>query len=217
MQFAHSGSETEKQPQLHPVPTHTTSPRRPTEPHPRRSTAPERIPPHDATPAPFHNTAPVPLHGAEHVSTHDAVPAPFHSDQPTPSYNAAASLPCPGTVQEPHHSGKPIHPQHRTMVATRAASRRCTIAPKPHHLTLPCRVCLAPPRHCSRAAGGLKTKNWPVLQLEAKKWILAIVQHCGFLKGSSAGYKYAEIAYERQGRRHPAPQKKDRSKAILFC
>lgn len=56
-----------------------------------------------------------------------------------------------------------------------------------------------------------------MLQLEAKKWILAIVQHCGFLKGSSAGYKYAEIAYERQGRRHPAPQKKDRSKAILFC
>ena len=142
--------------------------REPAPPHGATSTpfhGTERIPPHGTTPAPFHNTAPVPLHGAEHVSTHGDVPVPFHSDQPAPSYDAAASLPCPGTVQEPHHGGKPIYPQHRAMVVTPAASQRCTIAPKPRHLTVPCQVHLAPPQHCSRAAGNLKTKNWPVLQL----------------------------------------------------
>ena len=122
--------------------------REPAPPHGATSTpfhGAERIPPHSATPAPFHNTAPVPLHGAEHVSTHGAVPVPFHSDQPAPSCDAAASLPCPGTVQEPRHGGKPIHPQHRAMVVTRAASQRFTIAPKPRHLTASRQVRLAPP------------------------------------------------------------------------
>lgn len=85
MQFAHSGSETEKQPQPHPAPTHATSPRRPTAPHPRRSTAP-------------------------------------NASRPT-------------------------------------APRSClSIATSPRHPTVPLRVRLAPPRHCSRAAGNLKTK-----------------------------------------------------------
>ena len=116
MQFAHSGSQTEKQPSRPPL-------------------------------------------------SYDATTGAPHSAEPAPSYDAAAILPSPGTVQEPHHSGKPIHPQHRAMAATRAASRRCTIAPKPRHLTASRQVRLAPPRHCSRAAGNLKTKNWPVRQL----------------------------------------------------
>lgn len=149
MQFAHSGSETEKQPPPHPVPSHTVSPRRPAAPRPRLSTT--LRPCHSMVPSTYQPTTPYPCR--------------FIATSPAPSHNATASPPCPGTVQEPHHSGKPIHPQHRAMAATRAASRRCTIAPKPRHLTTSRQVRLAPPRHCSRAAGNLKTKKWPVLQL----------------------------------------------------
>lgn len=63
MQFAHSGSETEKQPPPH----HAL-------PYDAKAGAP-----HSAALAPFHAIAPVPLHGAVCVSTHGAVPAPHHA------------------------------------------------------------------------------------------------------------------------------------------
>lgn len=152
--------------------TASTAPRsnpyhEPAPPHGATSTpfhGTERIPPHGATPAPFHNTAPVPIHGAEHVSTHGDVPVPFHSDQPAPSYEAAASLPCPGTAQEPHHGGKahpPTAPRDGSNSCRSTTLQHCAeTAPSHSSVPGPSR-----PRHCSRADGNPKTKNWPVLQL----------------------------------------------------
>lgn len=119
-------------------------------------------------------------------------PAPPHGATSTP-FHGAERIPPHGATLVPFHSDQPA-PSHSTAPGP----------PRPSPALL--QSCWEP-----------ENKNWPVLQLEAKKRILAIVQHRGFPKGSSAGYKYAEIAYERQGRVTPRHKKKDRSKAILFC
>lgn len=87
MQFAHSGSEPEKQPPPHPaLPYDVTA----GAPH---STTPAS--PHSAALAPFHTIAPVPLHGAVRVSTHGAVPAPHHAAKPHAAHSTAPGPPRP--------------------------------------------------------------------------------------------------------------------------
>lgn len=88
MQFAHSGSETENQPQPHPVPSHTASPRHPTEPHPRRSTVPNTSRP----------TAPRPRLYTTLRPCHSMVPSTY---QPTAPY------PCRFIATNPHHPTTP--------------------------------------------------------------------------------------------------------------
>lgn len=96
MQFAHSGSETEKQPPPHPA-----------LPYDAKAGAP-----HSAALAPFHAIAPVPLHDAGHASSHHAAPAPFHTIAPVPLHGAVC-VSTHGAVSAPHHAAKP-HAAHST-------------------------------------------------------------------------------------------------------
>ena len=82
MQFAHSGSETEKQPPPHPA-----------LPYDANAGAP-----HSAALAPFHAIAPVPLHGAVCVSTHGAVPAPHHAAKPHAAHSTALGASPPSAL-----------------------------------------------------------------------------------------------------------------------
>lgn len=158
MQFAHSGNETEKQPQLHPVPTHTTSPRRPTEPHPRRSTAPR-----------------------PRLST---TLRPCHSMVPS-TYQPTAPYPCRFIATNPHH---PTTPQRAYPVPVLLQS--CW---KPENKKLACTA----------------TRSKEVNSSDrAAPWISERV---------FAGYKYAEIAYERQGRVTPRHKKRIARKRSFFC
>ena len=109
MQFAHSSSETEKQPPPHPaLPYDATA----GAPHsaesapshgvaPRSLQAPHLHHPHSAVPTPFHTIAPVPLHGAVSVSTQGAVPAPHHAAKPHAAHSTALGASPPlGTAPE---------------------------------------------------------------------------------------------------------------------
>lgn len=82
MQFAHSGSETEKQPPPHPA-----------LPYDAKAGAP-----HSAALAPFHAIAPVPLHGAVCVSTHGAVSAPHHAAKPHAAHSTALGASPPSAL-----------------------------------------------------------------------------------------------------------------------
>ncbi len=98
MQFAHSGSEPEKQPPPHPaLPYDVTA----GAPH---STAPPS--PHSAALAPFHTIAPVPLHDAGYTSSHHTAPVPFRNAAPVPLHGAVR-VSTHGAVPAPHHAAKP--------------------------------------------------------------------------------------------------------------
>lgn len=106
MQFAHSSSETEKQPPPHPaLPYDATA----GAPHsaesapshgvaPRSFQAPHLHHPHSAVPTPFHTIAPVPLHGAVSVSTQGAVPAPHHAAKPHAAHSTALGASPPSAL-----------------------------------------------------------------------------------------------------------------------
>lgn len=106
MQFAHSSSETEKQPPPHPaLPYDATA----GAPHsaesapshgvaPRSLQAPHLHHPHSAVPTPFHTIAPVPLHGAVSVSTQGAVPAPHHAAKPHAAHSTALGASPPSAL-----------------------------------------------------------------------------------------------------------------------
>lgn len=96
MQFAHSGSEPEKQPPPHPaLPYDVTAGA-----------------PHSAALAPFHTIAPVPLHDAGYASSHHTAPVPFRNAAPVPLHGAV-SISTHGAVPAPHHAAKP-HTAHST-------------------------------------------------------------------------------------------------------
>lgn len=104
MQFAHSGSEPEKQPPPHPaLPYDVTA----GAPH---STTPAS--PHSAALAPFHTIAPVPLHDAGYTSSHHTAPVPFRNAAPVPLHGAVR-VSTHGAVPAPHHAAKP-HATHST-------------------------------------------------------------------------------------------------------
>lgn len=104
MQFAHSGSEPEKQPPPHPaLPYDVTA----GAPH---STTPAS--PHSAALAPFHTIAPVPLHDAGYTSSHHTAPVPFRNAAPVPLHGAVR-VSTHGAVPAPHHAAKP-HAVHST-------------------------------------------------------------------------------------------------------
>lgn len=104
MQFAHSGSEPEKQPPPHPaLPYDVTA----GAPH---STTPAS--PHSAALAPFHTIAPVPLHDAGYTSSHHTAPVPFRNAAPVPLHGAVR-VSTHGAVPAPHHAAKP-HAAHST-------------------------------------------------------------------------------------------------------
>lgn len=104
MQFAHSGSEPEKQPPPHPaLPYDVTA----GAPH---STTPAS--PHSAALAPFHTIAPVPLHDAGYASSHHTAPVPFRNAAPVPLHGAVR-VSTHGAVPAPHHAAKP-HAAHST-------------------------------------------------------------------------------------------------------
>ena len=96
MQFARSGSQTEKQPPPHPA-------------LPYDATAGA---PHSAALAPFHTIAPVPLHDAGYASSRHTVPAPIRSTAPVPLHGAV-SVSTHGAVPAPHHAAK-SHAAHST-------------------------------------------------------------------------------------------------------
>lgn len=104
MQFAHSGSEPEKQPPPHPaLPYDVTA----GAPH---STTPAS--PHSAALAPFHTIAPVPLHDAgthRPTTPHPCLFATLHLCR---SMAPCAYRPT-GAVPAPHHAAKP-HAAHST-------------------------------------------------------------------------------------------------------
>lgn len=107
MQFAHSGSETEKQPPPHPALPYDATAGAPhsAESAPSHGAAPRSLqashlhhPPHSAALAPFHAIAPVPLHGAVCVSTHGAVPAPHHAAKPHAAHSTALGASPPSAL-----------------------------------------------------------------------------------------------------------------------
>lgn len=97
MQFAHSGSQTEKQPPPHPALPYDATAGAPHSAAPALFHTIAPVPLHDAgyassrrtAPVPFRNAAPVPLHGAVRVSTHGAVPAPHHAAKPHAAHSTA--------------------------------------------------------------------------------------------------------------------------------
>lgn len=150
MQFAHSGSETEKQPQLHPVPTHTTSPRRPTAPRPRLSTT--LRPCRSMVPSTYQPTAPHPCRFI--------VPSPRHPATPQRAY------PAPALLQSCWE------PENKKLACTATRSKEVDSS--------------------DRAAPWISERVFCGIQIRRNR-------------------------LRKAGARHPAPQKKDRSKAILFC
>ena len=141
MQFAHSGSQTEKQPPPHPaLPYDVTAGA-----------------PHSAESAPSHGAAPRSLQ-APHLH-HPTAPRPRLF---TPLH------PCRSMMPGTH---RPITPYpclfaalHLCRSMALCANRptapylRHTMLPSPTPLTVPRQV-RSPPRHCSRAAGSLETKS----------------------------------------------------------
>lgn len=116
MQFAHSGSQTEKQSPPHPALPYDVTADAPhsAESAPSHGTAPRSLqaPPHSAAPTPFHTIAPVPLHDAGYASSHHAVPVPIRSTAPVPLHGAV-SVSTHGAVPAPHHAAK-SHAAHST-------------------------------------------------------------------------------------------------------
>ena len=119
MQFAHSGSQTEKQPPPHPAlpydatagaphsaesaPSHGVAPRSLQAPHLHHPTAPR---PRFSTPLPRA------LHDAGYASSHHAVPVPIHNTAPVPLHGAVR-VSTHGAVPAPHHAAK-SHAAHST-------------------------------------------------------------------------------------------------------
>lgn len=116
MQFAHSGSQTEKQPPPHPALPYDVTAGAPhsAESAPSHGAAPRSLqaPPHSAAPTPFHTIAPVPLHDAGYASSHHALPVPIRNTAPVPLHGAV-SVSTHGAVPAPHHAAK-SHAAHST-------------------------------------------------------------------------------------------------------
>lgn len=120
MQFAHSGSETEKTASTAPRTSlwrHSgRTPQRRIRTIPWRSAAfaPSTTPasPHSAVPTPFHTIAPVPLHDAGYASSHHTAPVPFRNAAPMPLHGAV-SISTHGAAPAPYHAAKP-HAAHST-------------------------------------------------------------------------------------------------------
>lgn len=120
MQFAHSGSEPEKQPPPHPALPYDVTAGAPhsaesaSSPWRSAAFAPSTTPasPHSAALAPFHTIAPVPLHDAGYASSHHTAPVPFRNAAPV-SLHGAVSISTHGAVPAPHHAAKP-HAAHST-------------------------------------------------------------------------------------------------------
>lgn len=116
MQFAHSGSQTEKQPPPHPALPYDVTAGAPhsAESAPSHSAAPRsfQAPPHSAAPTPFHTIAPVPLHDAGYASSHHALPVPIRNTAPVPLHGAVSAS-THGAVPAPHHAAK-SHAAHST-------------------------------------------------------------------------------------------------------
>lgn len=120
MQFARSGSQTEKQPPPHPAlpydatagaphsaesaPSHGAAPRSLQAPHLHHPTAPRsRL---------FHTIAPVPLHDAGYASSRHTAPVPFRNAAPVPLHDAVR-VSTHGAVPVPRHAAK-SHAAHST-------------------------------------------------------------------------------------------------------
>lgn len=142
MQFAHSGSEPEKQPPPHPaLPYDVTAGA-----------------PHSAESAPSHGAAPRSLQ-APHLH-HPTAP---RSRLSTPLH------PCRSMMPGTHRPITPYPCLFATLHLCRSMAPcayrptapylRHTMLPSPTPLTVPRQVRLTPPRHCSRAAGSLETKK----------------------------------------------------------
>ena len=116
MQFAHSGSQTEKQPPPHPALPYDVTAGAPhsAESAPSHGAAPRSLqaPPHSAAPTPFHSIAPVPLHDAGYAPSHHAVPVPIRNTAPVPLHGAV-SISTHGAVPVPRHAAK-SHAAHST-------------------------------------------------------------------------------------------------------
>mgnify|MGYP000105420389 CR=1 FL=1 len=119
MQFAHSGSEPEKQPPPHPHFPMTPQRAHPTAPNPRYPMAQRRVrskhhtcitPQRRARAFPHHCTRA--LHDAGYASSHHAVPVPIHNTAPVPLHGAVR-VSTHGAVPAPHHAAK-SHAAHST-------------------------------------------------------------------------------------------------------